>query len=221
MFLPLVTYSRSPITLAPVVRPTSCLIEPRYSTLSDDTQSGPVRFATAAGAATRARARATATVTTVASTPRGRREPNAQKKTGTHPIARQGTNASLGARQLLVLVEPAARLAPVVARYHHALEQRRRRVLRALELLAQRVADRVEHVEADEVRQRQRPHRVACPETHALVDVLARREALLVHPHRRHPVRPEQRVNDEPRTVLRSDRALADPLDELDGARRR
>src|SRR3954453_6382036 len=47
MFLPLVTNSRSPTTLAPVVIPTSCLIEPRYSTLSEDTQSGPVWFAMA------------------------------------------------------------------------------------------------------------------------------------------------------------------------------
>src|SRR3954469_5450754 len=51
MFLPLVTKSRLPTTCAPVVSPTSCLIEPRYWTLSDDTQSGPDLLACAAGAA--------------------------------------------------------------------------------------------------------------------------------------------------------------------------
>ena len=40
MFLPDVTNIRSPTILAPVVRPTSCLIEPRYSTLGDITASG-------------------------------------------------------------------------------------------------------------------------------------------------------------------------------------
>src|SRR5215208_6235421 len=40
MFLPEVTNMRSPTTLAPAVRPMSCLIEPRYSTLSDMTASG-------------------------------------------------------------------------------------------------------------------------------------------------------------------------------------
>src|SRR5690348_11830863 len=55
MFLPLVTNRRLPTTFAPVVSPTSCLIEPRYSTLSDDAQSGPDLFAEASGAATSAR----------------------------------------------------------------------------------------------------------------------------------------------------------------------
>src|SRR3954447_2092608 len=39
MFLPEVTNSRLPTTFAPVVIPTSCLIEPRYSTLLDITAS--------------------------------------------------------------------------------------------------------------------------------------------------------------------------------------
>src|SRR5689334_16108829 len=53
MFLPLVTKRRLPTTLAPVVSPTSCLIEPMYSTLSDDTQSGPVWLAAATDAVDR------------------------------------------------------------------------------------------------------------------------------------------------------------------------
>src|SRR5215218_7019954 len=48
MFLPEVTNMRSPTTFAPAVRPTSCLIEPRYSTLSDMTASGSAADAGAA-----------------------------------------------------------------------------------------------------------------------------------------------------------------------------
>src|ERR1044072_3378191 len=40
VFLPAVTNIRSPTIFAPVVRPTSCLIEPRYSTFGDMTASG-------------------------------------------------------------------------------------------------------------------------------------------------------------------------------------
>src|SRR3954466_4896653 len=51
MFLPDVTNIRSPTTLAPVVSPTSCLIEPRYSTLGDITASGSGGTAAEAGGA--------------------------------------------------------------------------------------------------------------------------------------------------------------------------
>src|SRR5215213_6133288 len=60
MFLPLVTNRRSPITLAPVVRPMSSLSEPRYSTLSEETQSGPCLSAAANGAVAREAASAAA-----------------------------------------------------------------------------------------------------------------------------------------------------------------
>src|SRR4051794_38711350 len=40
MFFPEVTNIRSPTILVPVVSPTSCLIDPRYSTLGDITASG-------------------------------------------------------------------------------------------------------------------------------------------------------------------------------------
>src|SRR3954453_15779752 len=52
MFLPEVTNIRSPTILAPVVRPTSCLIEPRYSTFGDMTASGSAGAAAAGAAAT-------------------------------------------------------------------------------------------------------------------------------------------------------------------------
>src|SRR3954470_4484685 len=51
MFLPDVTNIRSPTTFAPVVSPTSCLMEPRYSTLGDITASGSGGTAAEAGVA--------------------------------------------------------------------------------------------------------------------------------------------------------------------------
>ena len=60
----------------------------------------------------------------------------------------------------------------------------------------------------------QRAHRVPGAELHAVVDVLAAGEAVLVHPHRRHQVRDEQHVHDEAGAVLRVDRVLADLLGE-------
>src|SRR5919202_1682938 len=49
MFLPDVTNIRSPTIFAPVVSPTSCWIEPRYSTFGDITASGGAAAAVAAG----------------------------------------------------------------------------------------------------------------------------------------------------------------------------
>ena len=67
----------------------------------------------------------------------------------------------------------------------------------------------------------ERAHRVPAAEPHALVDVLAGGEALLVHPHRRHQVGDEQHVDDEAGAVLGADRLLADLLGERVGARHR
>ena len=52
------------------------------------------------------------------------------------------------------------------------------------------------------------PHRVTAAELHPVVDVLARGEALLVHPDRCHQVRDQQHVDDEPGAVLGLDRRL-------------
>src|SRR3954452_14913919 len=58
MFLPEVTNIRSPTTFAPVVSPTSCLSDPRYSTFGDMTASptGGTMDCAAAGAASARRA---------------------------------------------------------------------------------------------------------------------------------------------------------------------
>ena len=73
----------------------------------------------------------------------------------------------------LVGVEAAAGLAAEQAGGDHLLEDRRRRVQPVAALLVHRVEDLVRRVEADQVEQRQRAHRVAAAEAHRGVDVLA------------------------------------------------
>ena len=61
----------------------------------------------------------------------------------------------------------------------------------------------------DEVRQRQRPHRVPGAGLHRLVDLVDRADALLVGAHGVEHVGHEQAVDDEARLVLGLDRELA------------
>ena len=77
-------------------------------------------------------------------------------------------------------------------------------------------------VEADEVGQLERPHRVVEPDPRTGVDVLGRPDALLERPHRLGEERHEDPVDDEPGPVGRHDhllaelaRQLADRLDRL------
>src|SRR4051794_16527497 len=117
MFLPLVTKSRLPTTLAPVVSPTSCLIDPRYSTLSDDTQSGPDLLARAAGAVTSAAARAAAIAIT------GRMaSPTHRLTEACGPVRARLTNrrsASLAVATGRLAIRHARRELPLVLRPQH------------------------------------------------------------------------------------------------------
>ena len=81
-------------------------------------------------------------------------------------------------------------------------------------LLVHRVEDLVRGVEADEVEQLERAHRVAAAEAHRRVEVLARRVVALEHRHRVVEVPEEQRVRDEARLVADDDRLLPDPVGE-------
>ena len=87
---------------------------------------------------------------------------------------------------------------------HHPLEQRRRREARLAELVEHDVGDGVRGVEADEVEQRERPHRVAAAELHALVDVLDRAQPVLEAADRVEQVRHQQPVDDEAAAVGRA-----------------
>ena len=97
----------------------------------------------------------------------------------------------------LVGVEAAAGLAAEQAGGDHLLEDRRRRVQPVAALLVHRVEDLVRRVEADQVEQRQRAHRVAAAEAHRGVDVLARGVVALEHRGRVVEVAEQQRVGDE------------------------
>ena len=78
-----------------------------------------------------------------------------------------------GAVDVLVGVEAAAGLAAEHPGGDHLLEDRRRRVQPVAALAVHRLEDLVRRVEADQVEQRERAHRVAAAEPHRGVDVLA------------------------------------------------
>ena len=82
-----------------------------------------------------------------------------------------------------------------------------------------RLGDGRDGVQADQVGQLERPHRVGAAQLHAVVDVLAGRDAGLEHPDRGEQVGHQQRVDHEARAVLGADRVLAEHVgDQLLGA---
>ena len=74
------------------------------------------------------------------------------------------------------------------------------------------LGDAQAHVEADEVGELERPHRVAVAELHRLVDVLGARDALLDHADRLEPEDEAQAARREARRVLHDDHGLAHAL---------
>src|SRR5262245_27699400 len=84
---------------------------------------------------------------------------------------------SLRARRSRVLVEPAARLPSQPARLDQLAQERAGPVLRVAEPFVQNLEDVEADVESDQVRERERPHRVVHAELHDGVDRLARRNA--------------------------------------------
>ena len=90
--------------------------------------------------------------------------------------------------------------------------RRRRRhggVVRVAELVVQRVEDGHRRVEADQVEQRERPHREVAAALHRGVDVVHRRRAVLQHAHGVVEVGEQQGVDDEAGAVLHLDGVLA------------
>src|SRR6266851_7395678 len=80
--------------------------------------------------------------------------------TPTMPISR-GALASWGLFACVIVVKPAPGLAAEVARGDHLAQQRWRGKARLFELVEQDVGDEQRGVQADEVEQGERPHRVA------------------------------------------------------------
>jgi hypothetical protein len=71
-----------------------------------------------------------------------------------------------------VPVDTAARFTAEVTRGDHLSEQRAGPVFRIAELVVNGLHDRQQHIEPNQVGQRQRAHRVIATERHALVDFL-------------------------------------------------
>ena len=115
-----------------------------------------------------------------------------------------------------VVVETLTGLAAEALGAHHARQQRCRRVVGVAELGVQRLEDRQARVETDQVEQRERPHREVAAALHRGVDVVARRDARVEHPHRVVEVREEQRVDDEAGLVADLHGLLAARLRERD-----
>src|SRR5438067_1326520 len=132
--------------------------------------------------------------------------------------ARLGTHDAgvLDRRVAGVVVEAHPALAAVPPRGQHLAQDRRLREALLPELLEHHVADRAQRVQADEVRQRQRPHRVAGARLHGLVDLGDRAHALLVGPHAVQQEGDEQPVDDEPGGVAGWDGELAQGARELE-----
>src|SRR4051794_20886145 len=111
-----------------------------------------------------------------------------------------------------VVVEPARGLPPVVPRGNHLAERGRRREPLLAVLVEHDVADGLEGVEANEVAQRQRSHRVVGASLHRGVDLLDRPDALLVGAHPVEQEGDEQAVDDEAGLVLGLHGELAELL---------
>ncbi len=106
-------------------------------------------------------------------------------------------------------MEPAAALAAEQTRLHHPLEQRGRRVQGLLELLVEGFRDGRDGVQADQVGEFERAHRVGAAQFHSGVHVLGGGEPRFGHADGREEVRDQQRVDHETGPVLGADGGLA------------
>src|SRR5882672_4139033 len=103
-------------------------------------------------------------------------------------------------------VEAAAAFLAQASVGHQAPQQLRRPEGLGPKLAMKVLRDREPHVEADEIGQPQRPHRVPVPERHRLVDILRRSDPLLEHADRLEPEQHAEPAGGEPRTVANDDR---------------
>ena len=110
---------------------------------------------------------------------------------------------------------PLARLLPEVALLDEVHEHLRRRELRLPEAVLEHPHDAEADVEADEVGELERPHRVVEADLAPRVDVLGGAEALLVGVHRLREERHQDPVDDEPGPVGRDDDLLAELAGDL------
>src|SRR6478609_2242059 len=113
-----------------------------------------------------------------------------------------------------VVVEPSAGLLPEMTGRDEVAQDLGRSEARA-ELLLQVLGDREAHVEADEVAETQRPHRMSVAELHRPVDVGGRGHSLLEHASGLEPEQDPEPARREAGDVLDDDRLLAERDGEL------
>src|SRR5690606_19740976 len=99
-----------------------------------------------------------------------------------------------------------------------ALEERGRRIALLAVLVVHDLADLVERVDADEIAEGERPHRISAAEHHSRVDVLDARHTTLELADRVQHVGNQEEVHHEPGVVLRGDRHLPELPGEFEGA---
>src|SRR2546422_2693784 len=107
-------------------------------------------------------------------------------------------------------VEAFARLLSQLPLRHFVAQDLRGLELRLPERLVEVLGDREPDVEADEIRELERTHRMVVSQLHRLVDVFRGGDPALEHPHRFETEGQTQPAGCEPRRVLHHDRILAE-----------
>src|SRR2546429_4188103 len=108
------------------------------------------------------------------------------------------------------VVEPLSRLLSQLPLRHLVAQDLGWLEATVFERLEEMVRDREPHVEAHEVGELERAHRMVVSELHRLVDVLRRGDTLLEHAHRFEPERDPQPAGGEPGRILHDDGLLAE-----------
>src|SRR6185437_11753390 len=115
----------------------------------------------------------------------------------------------------LIVVETAPALLAEISGGNHAAQQRTGTILRIAETVVEDVEDREADVEADEVGQRQRAHRMIHAQLHHAVDRFRRSDAFHQRVDRLIDHRQQDAVRDEARVVGGLDPRLAEPHAQL------
>src|SRR5947199_600949 len=117
-----------------------------------------------------------------------------------------------------IVVEALAALPASHPGQDHSFEERRWGVTLLAVLGEHDLGDLVGRIQPDEVEQSERPHWIAAPELHRLVDIRHAPHAALYRPDRVEQIRDEQQIDDEAGGVLRGHGLLAERPGEREGA---
>src|SRR5215204_6822489 len=108
-----------------------------------------------------------------------------------------------------VIIKPLTRLLPMVAFRNHPAEEWRSLIALILICIEHDVGDANHGIQADEIQERQRPHRVATAELHGTIDIHGAAGPSCEGPHRVQQKWDEEQVDDEAGAVRRRHWLLA------------